>query len=194
MRDGWRRPIGGAIAVCLAIAMPAEARLLPAELTASFTDRDAQNATPAKSPAPACAIAFTLADERSSPQLAGVIGKRAVKAPADGGAWLRAVLAGFPRRGIAPQSDAAQGHAPSVRLALRTAWIDSSVETYNATVVIAVHGEASDAAPVDRTYRGRASRTAYWSGGVDTLQSAIDGAFANALDQMAIDLKPLCGA
>ena len=55
-------------------------------------------------------------------------------------------------------------------------------------VKLRVEGQA------DRSYRGRVARTAYWSGGTDTLQSAVDGAFADALDEMAVDLKGMCTA
>jgi len=180
----------------LAAHAPASAKRTQAQLTATFKDRAYPAGTPKTEPG--CTIRFaSLVDERRSPEMAGVIGKRGVLAPADSQAWLRAVLGGLEARGIRPAFEAAPAAGPATptaSLMLQTAWIASTVVTYSANVVLRLQASAPAGAPIDRMYRGRVSRTAYWSGGVDTLQSAMDGAFADALDAMAADLKPLCGA
>lgn len=147
--------------------------------------------------APSCAVHFTdVVDERDSPEILGVIGRRGVLAPTDIPAWLHAVLLGLEARGIKPimaGDGGASTSMPHAVFRLRIAWIDSTEVTYSANVSIRLSVGAAHGQSMDRDYRGRVSRTAYWSGGVDTLQSAIDGAFADALDDIAADLKPMCG-
>ncbi|MGZ8284510.1 MAG: hypothetical protein ACXW27_16430 [Allosphingosinicella sp.] len=164
-------------------------------MTATFKDRDAP--TPGtKGKAPACTVNFAeIVDERRSPELVGVIERRAVRAPADVQAWMRAVLGGLAARGVTAQFGAAGAPGTrSARFILQTAWIQSTVVTYSASVVVRLQAEGAAGSAIDRSYRGRVARTAYWSGGTGTLQSAVDGAFADALDSMAVDLKTLCTA
>lgn len=182
-------------AVGLAAASPAFAAPQPAQLTATFKDRDGpKGETEAK--APACTVNFAeIVDERRSPELVGVIERRAVRAPADVQAWMRAVLGGLAARGVNAKFEAAAAPGtPSARFTLQTAWIQSTVVTYSASVVVRLQAEGAAGGAIDKSYRGRVARTAYWSGGTGTLQSAVDGAFADALDAMAVDLKAVCGA
>ena len=178
-----------------AMPSPASARRTQAQLTATFKDR-ADDSAPHASPGPACTIAFTrISDERRSPEMAGVIGQRGVLAPVDVDMWLRAVLGGLTPRGIRPvfgSDAAAEATAPTATFALQTAWISSTDVTYTGAVAIHLTAQGAGETVIDKIYRGRATRTAYWSGGVDTLQSAMDGAFADALDAMAIDLGKAC--
>lgn len=169
---------------------PALAAPKPAQLTATFKDRDAPNGKPS-----GCTVNFAeIVDERRSPEMVGVIERRAVRAPADVQAWMRAVLGGLPARGVDVRFDAAAapGTTPA-RFTLQTAWIQSTVVTYSASVVVRLQAEGAAGGAIDKSYRGRVARTAYWSGGTGTLQSAVDGAFADALDAMAVDLKAVCG-
>ena len=132
-----------------------------------------------------------MTDNRRSPELAGVIWKRAVVAPADAKAWLRAVIGGLTARGVIAQFDAPA--TVNAQFSLQTAWITDSADNFNANVVLHLRAQVQGSErSIDQTYRGRAVRTAYWSGGVDTMQSAVDGAFADALNRMAPDLKVLC--
>ncbi len=177
------------LAAGLAAGSPAFAAPKPAQLTATFKDRDA----PAGKPS-GCTVNFAeIVDERRSPDLVGVIERRAVRAPADVQAWMRAVLGGLIARGVDVRFDsaAAPGTIPA-RFTLQTAWMQSTVSTYSASVVVRLQAEGSAGAAIDRSYRGRVARTSYWSGGTATLQSAVDGAFADALDAMAADLKAAC--
>ena len=177
-----------------AAACPALAAPKPAQLTATFKDRDAPMAargTPSR-----CTVNFAeIVDERRSPETLGVVERRAVRAPTDVQAWMRAVLGGLTARGVNVQFDApAAPGARSARFTLQTAWIQSTPVTYSASVVVRLQVEGSADSAIDRSYRGRVARTTYWSGGVGTLQSAVDGAFADALDLIAEDLKILCAA
>ncbi len=179
----------------LALAAPAGATKEPAVLTPTFADRDLRQAAGWKPPPSVCTVNFVeITDGRRSRDLVGVIGKRAVQAPRDTQTWLRAVLSGLGARGITARFDAATGDAatPVAKFGLQMAAINDSVETYTANVLVSIDATGSKGRTLSRTYRGRAARTAYWSGGVDTLQSVMDGAFANALNAMAPDLKQLC--
>lgn len=186
-----------ALTVAFAVAAPALAAPKPAQLTPTFKDRDAPNQAP-KHGKPECTIHVAeIVDERRSPDVLGVINRRAVLAPKDVQAWMKAVLGGLTARGVTAiyePDGAAVPQIPSARFTLQTAWIQSTVVTYSASVVVKLKAEGPAGAAVDQSYRGRVARTAYWSGGTDTLQSAIDGAFADALDMMAVDLKSLCTA
>jgi hypothetical protein len=174
---------------------PAIAKRTQAQLAATFKDRTSLTIRESGA-VPSCIVTFTdIIDERKSPEIVGVVGQRGVLAPKDVGAWLQAVLGGLAARGIRPvftQEDAGAG-APVARFTLQTAWIASTEVTYSANVVVQLKARSAAGRSIDQTYRGRVSRTAYWSGGIDTLQSAMDGAFANALDVMASDLSSLCG-
>jgi len=176
-----------ALAVVTLAASAASAAPKPAQLTATFDERD-----PPKEKASGCRVNFEIVDGRRSPDLVGVIDRRAIRAPADVQAWMRAVLGGLAARGVDVQFAAAAPGTKSARFTLQTAWIQSTVSTYSASVVVRLQAEGAAGAAVDRSYRGRVARTAYWSGGTGTLQSAVDGAFADALDEMAVDLKTLC--
>ena len=181
------------LAAAALAASPGVAAPKPAQLTPTFKDRDAP-AAGTKAKTPACTVNFEIVDERRSPDMVGVIERRAVRAPADVQAWMRAVLGGLTGRGVDVRFAAAEPGTRSARFTLQTAWIQSTVVTYSASVVVRLQAQGPAGSAVDRSYRGRVARTAYWSGGTGTLQSAVDGAFADALDEMAVDLKTLCAA
>ena len=176
------------LAASFAAVAPAAAAPKPAQLMPTFDERNPPNRAD-----PSCAVRFEIVDGRRSPDVLGVIDRRAVLAPKDFQAWMKAVLGGLTARGVTARLEPdAAADLPSARLTLQIASIQSTVVTYSASVVLKL--ELSGAAPLDRSYRGRVARTAYWGGGTDTLQSAVDGAFADALDEMAVDLKGLCTA
>ena len=176
------------LAASFAAVAPAAAAPKPAQLTPTFDERSPPNRAN-----PACAVRFEIVDGRRSPEVLGVIDRRAVLAPKDFQAWMKAVLAGLTARGVTARLEPdAAADIPSARLILQIASIQSTVVTYSASVVLKLELEGQ--APLDRSYRGRVARTGYWGTGTDTFQSAIDGAFADALDEMAEDLKVLCTA
>ena len=181
----------------LACFSPAAAKRTPAQLAPTFNDSRLQAPANAEAKA-ACTVNFVeILDERRSPELIGVVEKRAVRAPTDTQAWMKAVLGGLNRRGVKVKFDpnaAVQPGVPIAKFMLQTAWIASSVVTNSANVVVKLEAQGESGKTLDQTYRGRASRTTYWSGGVDTLQRAVDGAFADALDTMAADLGKMCSA
>ncbi len=199
--------IAATVGIMLALAsgvccMSAEART-QAQLTATYSERVGMVSMLSAGAATCPVTIAEIVDKRQSPQIVGVIAGRGVLAPTDTGAWLRAVLGGLPIRGVTPLFDGVvpTGTPPRrVRVTFESAWITGSPETYTGSVVLRVTAldEPGAARPptnsqaTDHVYRGRISRTAYWSGGTDTLQRAINGAFADALDGMAMDLRKLC--
>ncbi len=180
-----------------ALVPPAFGAPSPAQLTATFKDRAYANQA-ASAAAPTCAVSIVgIKDLRSSPELVGVIARRPILAPTDFTEWMHAVLHGLTMRGVAIVYDdkaIPQKGMPVVAIGLQTAWVASAATVYSANVVVHVAVDGVGARHIDKVYRGRVSRTAYWSGGSDTMQSAIDGAFADALDTIAIDLKEICAA
>jgi hypothetical protein len=179
------------------LVAPALARKTPAALTPTFHDR--ANPGPIdERKLPACAINFVeIADNRTSPLLAGVVDQRAVQAPLETGVWLRAVLKGLNARGVRPLYDgdlSSEPKVPSVKFGLMIAWIAQSVGGYNGNVVVNLKSPGTDGTEIVKVYRGRVTRTDYWSSGDDRMQSTMDGAFESALDLMAVDLKKMCPA
>jgi hypothetical protein len=120
--------------------------------------------------------------------------KRAILAPADPEAWLRAVLGGLHSRGIAPLfgGGSAAVDGPTARIALKSAWISDNKDIFSANVVFNVEARNSRGVALNKIYRGQAVRIV-WGAGTATLQNAINRAFADALDAVAVDLKRLCG-
>ncbi len=180
---------------CLILAAPVFAKKAPAILTPTFRDRAHPGVIDEKK-TPLCPINFIeIADARTSPQLVGVVDQRAVQAPTDTRAWLRAVLNGLRARGIRPLYDGDVSSAatvPAIKFSLGTAWIGQSAGGYNGNVVISLTSTGTGSGAFSKVYRGRVTRTDYWSSGDDRMQSTIDGAFANALDLIAVDLKLMC--
>jgi hypothetical protein len=174
---------------------PAWSKRTQAQLAAAFEDRGASAPRTAEDPRN-CIVSFVdMTDERTSPEIVGVINRRGVLAPQDKQTWFHAVLRGLESRGVLPVFGPGTNAVPTTVTAhfkLRTAWISNAADAYNSNVVVHLNARGSASQSLDQDYRGRSTRTAYWSGGVDTLQSAIDGAFADALNTMAIDLKRLC--
>lgn len=181
----------------LSIAPPAGASQQPVVLTPTFADNtgDTEDA-PAKT-APACSVTFTsLADGRREALLVGAVGDRAVQSPQDVQAWMRAILTGLPRRGINPQyaaASAAGGPAsgPTAQFTLRMVWIDASEMDISANVIVAIDATGQNGRALHKVYRGRITKI-NWAGTSSEIQKDISDAFADSLDKIAPDLKPLC--
>ncbi len=186
-----------ACAAGLGLAAPAMAAPQPLVLAPTFTDVDVEDDdTPAKTPL-ACKVTFTgLADARRDPVSVGTLGNRAIRSPADTQAWMRAVLGGLPRRGVAPQfvaPDAPAPDGPAAKFTLRMVWVDYVAVDLSANVVVSVDATADNGRTLHQTYRGRVARM-NWASTTSEIQSAVNTAFADVLDKMAPDLKSLCEA
>ncbi len=190
-RHLWEGALACAIVGVMACATTpsASARQRPAEITPVFKDRGVPQAIDLPKGQNCAVQIVAMRDDRMEKALVGIIGTRAVKSPLDSATWLKSVLSGLEARNIKVAFDApAAPSATALSFALKTAWIDASPSTYSANVVAHVtHGDGAE-----KIYRGRSSRTAYWSGGEDTLQSALNGAFADLLDKLTLDLGAIC--
>jgi hypothetical protein len=138
-----------------------------------------------------------LSDDRSSPEMLGVVQGRAVYAPADRTGWLRSILSGLESRGVPVRFMDEQAAEPLIRsrISLKTAWMTNIASNISATVVIHVRAEGTGHASLDQSYRASSSRMIFWAGISDAeLQKGLDGAFSDALDDMAEDMRRLCAA
>lgn len=179
-----------AIATCGALCSSvAIARKQPVQLSATVDERPS---TVAGRAAPGCSITLAgIDDSRQDPRVAGVIERRAVLAPADMRQWVTSAMGGLGRRGFPVADAAVSPPGPALRVTLQTAWVTEVTGSYSANIVVRVRAERGSVV-LDKAYRGRAVRTGYWMGGGGSIQSAIDGAWTDLLDELAVDLRPLC--
>ncbi len=151
-----------------------------------------------------CAVNITeLSDPRRAPDVLGMMGNRAIVAPADREAWLRSVFeVGLHARGFAatfttPDASAATpdanaGDALIVRVSVRSIWL--STVGMNKTAAAVLHVAASRGSQThEADYRGDVV-LANWAGTQTEFNGALERAFARALDAIAVDLRPLCAA
>jgi hypothetical protein len=166
------------------------------------TVKDAKPAKAAPAAAPAapsgCAVRILeIRDTRRDPQTLGA-NFRAIQAPADREAWLRSVFEiGLKARGFDPSFGPAEaGAGPSVtaKVQLKVAWLSFAAMNKAGDVVMRVStGAPSAALGAEKTYRG--GRTGLlWTGSQTEYNDFFNQLFADALDAMAADLRPLCAA
>lgn len=168
-----------------------------------------------------CAVTIAgLTDSRRSPETVGMIAPfRSIAAPADRDAWFRSVIeTGLRERGFtptfaptpvetaAPQAEAAATEiavtdAPAappgpdiltIRVRLQSVWLATLGMNKTGSVVLhmsAAHGARSH----EGYYRGE-QVAANWNNGRGEFNEHLDRTFAEALNAMAGDLAPMCGA
>lgn len=177
------------LAACLALSgcvSQAPVAIAPATLAASTSS----TAKPVK-----CKIAVRrITDERSAPQLVGIVGGRSVPSPADVPAWLSSVLSRLSAHGIAADFSGAES-APGMtyNAALMSAWASHVTTNLTAAVVLKMEAVDPDGKIVQRNYRGQAVRI-NWDSGDEGINKTIDEAFDEALAKMAPDILANCGA
>jgi hypothetical protein len=142
-----------------------------------------------------CHVAIAeAADMRREPQLLGIVGGRAVNAPDDTTAWLTSILGGLQARGVGVAFDkdaTPTGDVVVARVNLRSAWLTSVSTNKVANVVLHVRAERAGAPVIERDYRGSLTGV-NWSSGEGELRRLVDDAFADALNDMAVDFHTLC--
>ncbi len=157
---------------------------------------------PADQPAPpsadGCAVNVAeLTDSRREPQTIGVImAFRAIRAPQDRDAWLHSVVeVGLQARGFKTSFNA--GEAPgavNVRINVRNIWLTTQAMSKTASVVMRMSAAApSGVAGEPHDYRGDVTGL-NWAGSTGEFNGLAQRTFAEALDAMAADLRPLCAA
>ncbi len=126
---------------------------------------------------------------------------RAIQAPADRQAWLRsAIEVGLTARGFKPSfsTDPASGAgtpgAVSARIRLTVLWISLGAMNKAGSVVLRMSAAAGDRpAGPEKIYRGD-EVSLFWMATQSEFNGLVDKIFADALDDMAADLRPLCAA
>lgn len=135
-----------------------------------------------------------LIDGRRSAEMIGVHAGRPIRAPDDRQKWLHSILSGLRSRQIdlsfSSDGQEAPAGARDIAVTLTTAWITNTQVNASATAVFKVTSADNETGTF---FRGNNSRMTYWSSGKSTLQSGMDAALTNVLDNMAQGLHHLCG-
>jgi hypothetical protein len=202
-----------AIALTLVMAAPGSALATPASpllMDAHYVERE-RDAGAARS---GCAVTIAgLTDTRRSPETVGIItGVRAIHAPADREAWFRSVIeTGLQARGFTPTfapapaepvaaesteagltEPAAGPDVLTLRINLRSVWLASLGMNKTGSVVLQMSA-ARGAQNHQGYYRGE-HISPNWANGRGEFNEHLDRTFAEALDAMAADLRPMCTA
>ena len=145
-----------------------------------------------------CAVGVTeLSDIRNDPGMIGVYMNKAVLAPTDRPAWLRALVTGLAERGVLPvlPGDPPVATAPSdITIVLEKAWITNIFADIGASVSFRVDEHAPGGTVTQMHFRGTRQKFTYWSQAENKFQRAIDLSASQALDAMAEHFHTLCKA
>lgn len=183
-----------ALAAAAGLVLVACAAPMPALVSPTFAEPTSRRPVAVEPGAVVCSINVSdVVDVRRAPDVLGVVAGRAVKAPADSAGWLRSVVAGLGTRGFTVlfADPAAPADAISAKFTLHTAWITDTRGNKTANVVLLVAATRPGGATVDRAFRGNVSMI-NWASTESEMQDVMARAFADALDDVARDLKPLC--
>ncbi|MFI4977024.1 MAG: hypothetical protein ACHP84_21030, partial [Caulobacterales bacterium] len=154
---------------------------------------------PAPASAGGCAVQIVeLTDSRRAPETLGSLANfRSIQAPPDREAWLRSIFeVGMAARGFkvsfAPAGAEAAPGAVTARIRLQAVWISTPAMNKAGSAVLRMNA-APSGAPLgpERVYRGDQTGL-NWAGSTSEFNGLLDRVFADALDAMAADLRPLC--
>jgi hypothetical protein len=168
----------------------------PIVLDGSFSDPGRPQAVESSRNAasPHCRlIVDSLVDARTQRGALGKVGNRTVRGPVDFERWLRNVLEGLNQRGVDTSFavPAAAGSGLSANVALRTVWVSAIETSKTATVVMRVQLRRGSQPFAPRDYRG--SHTGInWASTESEVRGLIERAFAQALDELAADVRAEC--
>ena len=189
-----------ALAVGVATAMPgvALAAAKPLIMGPLYAEPKRPESAPAPPSAAGCPVqVLELVDARRGPETVGsVMTFQQIQAPADREAWLRSVVqVGLEARGFKPSfgAEPAAG-AVNARIRLRTVWI-SLVQMNKMGSAVLQASAAAGAAPAGpmKIHRGDKTSVNMW-GSQGEFNELVNQVFAEALDGLAADLRPLCPA
>ena len=134
---------------------------------------------------------------RAADTLGTLMTFKAIQVPADREAWLRSVVeVGLTSRGFKPTFAAADAAAPpgavTARIRLTAIWLWIQAMNKSGSVVVRMTAAApATAAGSEKIYR--ADQVAVnWAGTQSEFNGLVDKLFAETLDAMAADLRPLC--
>lgn len=187
-----------ALAIGLAVTTPGLAAAKALIMGPLYAEPKRPESAPAPPSAGGCPVqVLELVDARRGPETVGsVVTFQQIQAPADRDAWLRSVVqVGLEARGFKPSfgPEAAAG-AVNARIRLRTVWI-SLVQMNKMGSAVLQASAAAGAAPAGpmKVYRGDKTSVNMW-GSQGEFSELVNQVFAEALDGLAADLRPLCSA
>jgi len=181
------RELVGGLTCCIALM----AACSPMTASTKYTPRAAPVA---HAPQMACRMrVLEIVDDRMDPTILGSVGGRTVHAPPDAQAWMRSVMGGLNRLGVAVEfGDADAGSAGlAARAELKTAWVSSETTAKTASVVLGFRYFQAGTLIKAADYRGSISAT-NWSSTQDEIQRMVDRAFDQVLAQAAADILAAC--
>lgn len=154
---------------------------------------------PAPPSAGGCPVQIVeLTDSRRGPETIGAMMTfRAMQAPADRQAWLRSVFeVGLTARGFKPSfttgGDAAATDSVTARIRVRAIWISLLQMNKTGSVAFKASTASAGASPgPEKVYRGDRTSLNMW-GSQSEFNELTNQVFAEALDALAADLRPLC--
>jgi len=194
-----RSILGAAATLAAAAPLFGCASRPPMTVSESFSNpRPAAVSVPvsrAKSPSACQLVVDNITDQRSDPTILGSVAGRAVHAPANTGAWLQNVVAGFDSRDIDVRFDTNAAHEATplvASLTLRIAWVSDISTSKTANTLWHMRLRRGETQLVDADFRG-ADAVMNWSSGDGELQRLVDRAMGKALDLMAGEVRAACG-
>ena len=198
--SGWLLAVGLSVGMsCAGQAFAAPAPLVMGPL---YVEPARDAAHPAPADAGGCPVRILdLSDPRRAPETIGSwMTFRALQAPADRMAWLRSVFeVGLAARGFkpsfgSPADSAAPSNMVSASIRLKAIWISTLQMNKVGSVAVQMSAAAPGARPGPmKVYRGDESGL-NWAGSTGEFNGLTDRVFADAMDDMAVDLLPLCTA
>jgi hypothetical protein len=177
---------------CLALAVIG---CSPITANTAYTPRTVPAARATPLPKTVCRMRVVeIVDDRMDPNVLGAVGGRTVRAPADMQAWMRSVIGGLDRSGIAVEFGDKGPAGPSGLIAkaeLKTAWVSSATTAKTASVVLSLRYFRAGELIKTADYRGSISAP-NWGSTHDEIQRMIDRAFDQVLSQAAGDIRAAC--
>ena len=196
----WLLAVG--LSVGLSCAGQAFAAATPMVMGPLYVEPKRDATHPAPADAAGCPVRIVdLSDPRRAPETIGSwVTFRALQAPADRMTWLRSVFeVGLAARGFKPSfgppaDSAAPSNAVSASIRLKAIWISTMQMNKVGSVAVQMSAAPSGAAPGPmKVYRGDESGL-NWAGSTGEFNGLVNRVFADAMDDMAQDLLPLCTA
>ena len=193
-RLGLTSKTGRVISGLFLLQMAACADPAPMVVRSTFTD----TSTPSTGINPAagsCRLAITdLRDSRRSPDILGIVGGMAIKAPDDRATWLRSKITALGQRGFEVEFNAnpQAGDTVTAQVSLTSIWVTEIATSKSASVLLHMIAQGPKGLRLERNYRTSVARI-NWSSTKSELNGLVDSLFTKVLDSMALDLHRICG-
>lgn len=183
-------------AVSLGLVAPAAAA--PMILGPLYEEPTRNDSHPAPPDAGGCTVQIVeLGDARRAPEALGVmVGFKAIQSPSDRAAWLRSVFeVGLAARGFKPVFSPAEAPvqgAVTARIRMKAVWITTQGMNKVGSLAVFMSAAAPGAAlGPEKIYRGD-DQSLNFAGSRGEFNGLANRLFADAMDAMSEDLRPLC--